>query len=771
MTGINALIDARLRRAVELHQARRLAEAESAYREILALRPDLAEIQVNCALAQLGQGKFGDAENSLKQAIAAQPGLAKAHSYMGTALCLQQRYRDALGCFRQAIKLKPDYFEAYNDLGNALTLVDETGPAITAYRKAIELKPGFAQAHNNLGLAYLRQGSLTEAQAALERAIALAPGYADAHANLGNALRRLNQVEQASKAFEAAIRLAPNHADAHLNFSAHLFDQEKFSASEAAARQAIRLSPGMAEARNALGNALRGQGMLADAIDQYREAIRLSPAYAEAYKHLAMALEEMGRLDEAFAIFQRHGELAFGAGAQSSPPPPAVMPRRPVSPSSLQAIFHEALLCHQAGKLAEAERLYRQVLAEQPDLAGAQANLAYAQAHNNLGYLLLQQDRLGEGETAFRDALKARPDYAQAFCNLAAVLGKQDRLDEAAACCQRAIEVEPDHAEAHNNLGFILQKLGRLEDAEIHFRKAVALKPEFQEARQHLGVVLCESDRLEEGFQAFADAATLKRPANAGLAQPHQQRHDEEQRAWLAAGEHGSFPGDGGRIAGAAVNSGNRVAEISQEWRTARPQIVVIDDLLTPEALGKLRRYCLDSKVWRKAYAGGYLGAFPEHGFAPPLLAQIAEELRSVYPAIIEDHPLLHFWAFKYDSSLQGIKKHADFAAVNVNFWITPDEANLDPARGGLVVWDAAAPLDWDFAKYNAGEKDILSFLEREKAKPVTIPYRANRAVIFDSDLFHETDVIRFKPGYENRRINVTLLFGRRQKQRQRDHG
>ena len=153
-----------------------------------------------------------------------------------------------------------------------------------------------------------------------------------------------------------------------------------------------------------------------------------------------------------------------------------------------------------------------------------------------------------------------------------------------------------------------------------------------------------------------------------------------------------------------------------------------------------------------------------EHGFAPPLMAQIAEELRAVYPTIIEDHPLLHFWAFKYDSSLHGIKKHADFAAVNVNFWITPDDANLDPAHGGLVVWDVAAPLDWNFAKYNAAEEDILSFLAREKAKPVTIPYRANRAVIFDSDLFHETDTIHFKPGYENRRINVTLLFGRRQR-------
>ena len=33
------------------------------------------------------------------------------------------------------------------------------------------------------------------------------------------------------------------------------------------------------------------------------------------------------------------------------------------------------------------------------------------------------------------------------------------------------------------------------------------------------------------------------------------------------------------------------------------------------------------------------------------------------------------------------------------NFWITPDEANLDPQGGGLEVWDVEAPLDWDFAR------------------------------------------------------------------------
>ena len=49
-------------------------------------------------------------------------------------------------------------------------------------------------------------------------------------------------------------------------------------------------------------------------------------------------------------------------------------------------------------------------------------------------------------------------------------------------------------------------------------------------------------------------------------------------------------------------------------------------------------------------------------------------------------------------------------------------------------------------------------------AKSITVPYRENRAVIFDSDLFHETDKIEFKDGYQNRRINVTMLYGRRSK-------
>ena len=554
-------LDAQLHQALGLHQAGRLAEAEALYRQVLASRPDLAELHVNCALTQIGQGKHGEAQASLQRAIAARPEDAKAHLHMGDALSFQNRFAEAVASYQTAVRLKPDYAQAFNNFGNALLQLGEMEQAAAAYRKALALKPDFAQAHNNLGHLHLCRGDFEQALAAFARAVAIAPGYAEAHNNRGNALHKLNRAGEAQAAYRTAIGLAPFFADAHTNLSTCLFDTGKPLEAEAAAADGVRLSPEAPQGHIALGNALRAQGKLAEAEACYRRALACQPVLPEAHKHLAETLCEAGRLAEGFAVYTSHAERTYGGGA----------------------------------------------------------------------------------------------------------------------------------------------------------------------------------------------------PYSGGPA--HKQRHDAEQQAWLGAAAFALA--DGSRIAGPAVNPAGRLAALGEDRR-----VMVIDDLLTAEALAKLRRFCLDSTIWQTSFAGGYVGAFPEHGFAPPLLAQIAEELRSVYPSVIGDHPLLQFWAFKYDSALRGTGTHADFAAVNVNFWITPDDANLEPARGGLVVWDAAAPLDWDFAKYNAADNDIRAFLEQEKAKPVIVPYRANRAVVFDSDLFHETDTIAFKPGYENRRINITLLFGRRQARR-----
>ena len=59
-------------------------------------------------------------------------------------------------------------------------------------------------------------------------------------------------------------------------------------------------------------------------------------------------------------------------------------------------------------------------------------------------------------------------------------------------------------------------------------------------------------------------------------------------------------------------------------------------------------------------------------------------------------------------------------------------------------------------------EEEIANFLT--DADTVTIPHRENRAALFHSNLFHKSDHISFKEGYENRRMNITFLFGKRGK-------
>src|SRR5581483_1164920 len=213
-----------------------------------------------------------------------------------------------------------------------------------------------------------------------------------------------------------------------------------------------------------------------------------------------------------------------------------------------------------------------------------------------------------------------------------------------------------------------------------------------------------------------------------------------------------------------ALNPALDVAAIEARYHASRPEIMHVDELLTADALASLRTFCLESTIWKRDYENGYLGAFLGDGFATPLLLQIAEELRLKFPGIFKQHRLTQAWAFKYDSELTGLNLHADAAAVNVNFWITPDDANLDSEHGGLVVWDKEAPRDWNFREYNndRNRKKIFDWLAGAGAQAVRIPYRANRAVVFNSDLFHETDRFSFKDEYESRRINITLLYGHR---------
>lgn len=151
---------------------------------------------------------------------------------------------------------------------------------------------------------------------------------------------------------------------------------------------------------------------------------------------------------------------------------------------------------------------------------------------NSLGEAYRATGRLEDAVAAYRQAVELDPGYAEAHGNLAVALMQAGRLEEALASGETAVAADPGNAEGHNTVGSILRSCGRAADAEAAFRRAVEIAPGFTPARRNLGLVLLETRQAEEA-KAHYRAATDAEPRNgagfAGLARAcHAQGRIEE---------------------------------------------------------------------------------------------------------------------------------------------------------------------------------------------------------------------------------------------------
>ncbi|MDO8774117.1 MAG: tetratricopeptide repeat-containing glycosyltransferase family protein [Burkholderiaceae bacterium] len=218
-----------------------------------------------------------------------------------------------------------------------------------------------------------------------------------------------------------------------------------------------------------------------------------------------------------------------------SPKIPVPIKKRTSPPPAITGtLFQGACSAHQAGRLAEAENGYLQVLLKDKGHADAlhllgvvhlqRGNLGEAEQLirkaialkesafflGNLGILLKDSLRLAEAEAAYRRALEIKPDYAEAHNNLGILLNESKRLAAAEAAYRRALEIKPDYAEAHNNLGNLLNESKRLAEAEAAYRRALEIKPDYAEAHNNLGILLNESKRLAAAEAAYRRALEIK---------------------------------------------------------------------------------------------------------------------------------------------------------------------------------------------------------------------------------------------------------------------
>ena len=218
--------------------------------------------------------------------------------------------------------------------------------------------------------------------------------------------------------------------------------------------------------------------------------------------------------------------------------------------------FAAALDHHKAGRLAEAERLYRQVCAADPSHAGSFHRLGVvahqlgrpdavellkravtlnpdvAEAHNDLGNVLGAQGKFVQAAACFERAAVLKPDFADAHYNRGLALGNLGRFDDAAKCFQRALALNPQSALAHAALATTLRELGRRAEAVAHYRRTAALMPNFAGAHNNLANALMEVGQPEEALAHFDRAIALApdfAPAhyNRGIALRGQSRFTE----------------------------------------------------------------------------------------------------------------------------------------------------------------------------------------------------------------------------------------------------
>ncbi|EEE45826.1 phytanoyl-CoA dioxygenase family protein [Roseibium alexandrii] len=218
------------------------------------------------------------------------------------------------------------------------------------------------------------------------------------------------------------------------------------------------------------------------------------------------------------------------------------------------------------------------------------------------------------------------------------------------------------------------------------------------------------------------------------------------------------------RLAGPAVNPALEINSIVDAY-FEKPEpfnYVVVDDLLTADAVAILIRYFNLSTIWHNDSQKGrnYIGAYRDMGLMTPLVDQIIGELQDTFDAIVGALRLREIWAYRLVGGATAIGAHADFSETNINVWLTPDAANLRPGTGGLTLYEAQSPGDWGFKDYNDDPDKIAKRIAN--ARKIDIPYRLNRATIFNSAMFHASQPTYFANGFTNNRINLTFLYGER---------
>lgn len=397
---------------------------------------------------------------------------------MAARLLLElSRPEEALALLEKAALDLPESFEIRQSLARVALLCSRFDIAAREFLAAFERTAEDAARREMLRMAafaLFRQARDPEARSTLSRLAALA----DASAAAGDAAKPSPRDDALRAALELAeMRLeTPAQADSAAAYAAWAAEQpasdearadvwESFAAAALrkkqpalaadAFRRCAALDPQRTRAVIAAVALQSGVESRQVTLELLQERLRS----AEADPGLAFAVARL------LAMRGRHAE-ALPHAAAAAAAWSAANPDRPRPPGF--GLFQGSLL-ERAGRLEEAERLFREALADHPD---------HAPMLNYLAYMFAEQGRkLEEAESLVRAALEQEPDNSAYLDTLGWIFHRQGRHEEALVWLLRAAEGEPKDAVIFDHLGDTLDRLGRRAEAVSYWTMSLHLDP------------------------------------------------------------------------------------------------------------------------------------------------------------------------------------------------------------------------------------------------------------------------------------------------------
>ena len=281
--------------AVLQAQARLLVEqglpaaAEESYRAAIANRPDDAQLKLDLAtLYAESLKKPGQAVSLLREVVRLKPEMVEAQLQLGMALSMDGRIEEAGRVLDDALRREPNTPRVLHARALAYLKQGQAGKALELLDKALAQRKDYAAAVVARGDALQALGRSEQALDAYQRAIAMAPGSSLPHALMAQTLAHLKRPAEAEKAYREALRIDPDNIRIANNLAVLLANQ-KTSLDEALslAKRAADKEPGRSTFFDTLGLVLQARGDTAGARQAFERAVALEPGNAEFRQHLS----------------------------------------------------------------------------------------------------------------------------------------------------------------------------------------------------------------------------------------------------------------------------------------------------------------------------------------------------------------------------------------------------------------------------------------------------------------------------------------------------